>query len=193
MLASWRASVLVWKPTCMAVRVNVRRGTQIKVPKCAFVFEPARPKNPHDAKKTGSETNAHGGTWEICCCRLRVSHHLPLLFWLKILLTNLLSHPSLSRLCAPPLPPRSMLSSTVDKSEKTSGGGFSSSSNNDENSSSPGSGNTGKPAPTRATSCPPHPPPHSPPLLPQAAPAPPRPSPARRTPPSRARSASPGP
>lgn len=36
-----------------------------------------------------------------------------------------------------------MLSSTVDKSEKTSGGGFSSSSNNDENSSSPGSGNTG--------------------------------------------------
>uniref|UniRef100_A0A674MM32 MAP/microtubule affinity-regulating kinase 3 n=1 Tax=Takifugu rubripes TaxID=31033 RepID=A0A674MM32_TAKRU len=41
---------------------------------------------------------------------------------------------------------RSMLSSTVDKSEKTSGGGFSSSSNNDENSSSPGSGNTGESA-----------------------------------------------
>uniref|UniRef100_A0A674PC46 MAP/microtubule affinity-regulating kinase 3 n=1 Tax=Takifugu rubripes TaxID=31033 RepID=A0A674PC46_TAKRU len=40
---------------------------------------------------------------------------------------------------------RSMLSSTVDKSEKTSGGGFSSSSNNDENSSSPGSGGTGTP------------------------------------------------
>ncbi|XP_039677769.1 serine/threonine-protein kinase MARK2 [Perca fluviatilis] len=43
------------------------------------------------------------------------------------------SHPS----------PRSMLSSTVDKSEKTSGGVLSSSSNNDENNSSPGSGNTG--------------------------------------------------
>ncbi|XP_061922019.1 serine/threonine-protein kinase MARK2 isoform X12 [Entelurus aequoreus] len=38
---------------------------------------------------------------------------------------------------------RSMLSSTVDKSEKTSGGVLSSSSNNDENNSSPGSGNTG--------------------------------------------------
>ncbi|XP_030578428.1 serine/threonine-protein kinase MARK2 isoform X7 [Archocentrus centrarchus] len=37
---------------------------------------------------------------------------------------------------------RSVLSSTVDKSEKTSGG-LSSSSNNDENNSSPGSGNTG--------------------------------------------------
>lgn len=35
-----------------------------------------------------------------------------------------------------------MLTSTVDKSEKTSGG-LSSSSNNDENNSSPGSGNTG--------------------------------------------------
>ncbi|XP_020499315.1 serine/threonine-protein kinase MARK2 isoform X7 [Labrus bergylta] len=40
-------------------------------------------------------------------------------------------------------PRRSMLSSTVDKSEKTSGGVLSSSSNNDENNSSPGSGNTG--------------------------------------------------
>ncbi|KAM6909303.1 serine/threonine-protein kinase MARK2 isoform 5-T5 [Xenentodon cancila] len=40
-------------------------------------------------------------------------------------------------------PRRSVLSSTVDKSEKTSGGVFSSSSNNDENNSSPGSGNTG--------------------------------------------------
>ncbi|XP_033992541.1 serine/threonine-protein kinase MARK2 isoform X6 [Trematomus bernacchii] len=39
-------------------------------------------------------------------------------------------------------PRRSMLSSTVDKSEKTSGGVLSSS-NNDENNSSPGSGNTG--------------------------------------------------
>ncbi|XP_074480508.1 serine/threonine-protein kinase MARK2 isoform X7 [Sebastes fasciatus] len=38
---------------------------------------------------------------------------------------------------------RSMLSSTVDKSEKTSGGVLSSSTNNDENNSSPGSGNTG--------------------------------------------------
>ncbi|XP_061565433.1 serine/threonine-protein kinase MARK2 isoform X11 [Cololabis saira] len=38
---------------------------------------------------------------------------------------------------------RSVLSSTVEKSEKTSGGVFSSSSNNDENNSSPGSGNTG--------------------------------------------------
>ncbi|CAJ1086417.1 serine/threonine-protein kinase MARK2 isoform X2 [Xyrichtys novacula] len=38
---------------------------------------------------------------------------------------------------------RSMLSSAVDKSEKTSGGVLSSSSNNDENNSSPGSGNTG--------------------------------------------------
>ncbi|XP_053714317.1 serine/threonine-protein kinase MARK2 isoform X5 [Synchiropus splendidus] len=38
-------------------------------------------------------------------------------------------------------PRRSMLSSTVDKSEKTSGGVLSS--NNDENNSSPGSGNTG--------------------------------------------------
>ncbi|XP_026168776.1 serine/threonine-protein kinase MARK2 isoform X9 [Mastacembelus armatus] len=38
---------------------------------------------------------------------------------------------------------RSMLTSTVDKSEKTSGGVLSSSSNNDENNSSPGSGNTG--------------------------------------------------
>ncbi|XP_061664384.1 serine/threonine-protein kinase MARK2 isoform X3 [Syngnathoides biaculeatus] len=38
---------------------------------------------------------------------------------------------------------RSMLSSTADKSEKTSGGVLSSSSNNDENNSSPGSGNTG--------------------------------------------------
>ncbi|XP_034412597.1 serine/threonine-protein kinase MARK2 isoform X9 [Cyclopterus lumpus] len=38
---------------------------------------------------------------------------------------------------------RSMLSSTVDKSEKTSGGVLSSSSNNDENNSSPGSVNTG--------------------------------------------------
>ncbi|KAM6909305.1 serine/threonine-protein kinase MARK2 isoform 7-T7 [Xenentodon cancila] len=38
---------------------------------------------------------------------------------------------------------KSVLSSTVDKSEKTSGGVFSSSSNNDENNSSPGSGNTG--------------------------------------------------
>ncbi|XP_074518158.1 serine/threonine-protein kinase MARK2 isoform X7 [Halichoeres trimaculatus] len=38
---------------------------------------------------------------------------------------------------------RSMLSSTVDKSEKTSGGVLSPSSNNDENNSSPGSGNTG--------------------------------------------------
>uniref|UniRef100_A0A3Q1K1Q3 MAP/microtubule affinity-regulating kinase 3 n=1 Tax=Anabas testudineus TaxID=64144 RepID=A0A3Q1K1Q3_ANATE len=38
---------------------------------------------------------------------------------------------------------RSMLSSTVDKTEKTSGGVLSSSSNNDENNSSPGSGNTG--------------------------------------------------
>uniref|UniRef100_A0A3Q0QUZ4 non-specific serine/threonine protein kinase n=1 Tax=Amphilophus citrinellus TaxID=61819 RepID=A0A3Q0QUZ4_AMPCI len=37
---------------------------------------------------------------------------------------------------------KSVLSSTVDKSEKTSGG-LSSSSNNDENNSSPGSGNTG--------------------------------------------------
>ncbi|XP_054457793.1 serine/threonine-protein kinase MARK2 isoform X4 [Anoplopoma fimbria] len=40
-------------------------------------------------------------------------------------------------------PRRSMLSSTVDKSEKTSGGVLSSSSNNDENNSSPGSVNTG--------------------------------------------------
>ncbi|XP_051800156.1 serine/threonine-protein kinase MARK2 isoform X5 [Acanthochromis polyacanthus] len=40
-------------------------------------------------------------------------------------------------------PRRSVLSSTVDKSEKTSGGVLSSSSNNDENNSSPGSGNTG--------------------------------------------------
>ncbi|XP_061664387.1 serine/threonine-protein kinase MARK2 isoform X6 [Syngnathoides biaculeatus] len=40
-------------------------------------------------------------------------------------------------------PRRSMLSSTADKSEKTSGGVLSSSSNNDENNSSPGSGNTG--------------------------------------------------
>uniref|UniRef100_A0A669DH08 MAP/microtubule affinity-regulating kinase 3 n=1 Tax=Oreochromis niloticus TaxID=8128 RepID=A0A669DH08_ORENI len=39
-------------------------------------------------------------------------------------------------------PRRSVLTSTVDKSEKTSGG-LSSSSNNDENNSSPGSGNTG--------------------------------------------------
>uniref|UniRef100_A0A3P9MVJ3 MAP/microtubule affinity-regulating kinase 3 n=1 Tax=Poecilia reticulata TaxID=8081 RepID=A0A3P9MVJ3_POERE len=39
-------------------------------------------------------------------------------------------------------PRRSVLSSTVDKSEKTSGGVLSSS-NNDENNSSPGSGNTG--------------------------------------------------
>ncbi|XP_061565429.1 serine/threonine-protein kinase MARK2 isoform X8 [Cololabis saira] len=38
---------------------------------------------------------------------------------------------------------KSVLSSTVEKSEKTSGGVFSSSSNNDENNSSPGSGNTG--------------------------------------------------
>ncbi|XP_053271768.1 serine/threonine-protein kinase MARK2 isoform X3 [Pleuronectes platessa] len=38
---------------------------------------------------------------------------------------------------------RSMLSSTVDKSEKTSGGVLSPSTNNDENNSSPGSGNTG--------------------------------------------------
>ncbi|KAM9424937.1 serine/threonine-protein kinase MARK2 isoform 7-T7 [Pholidichthys leucotaenia] len=38
---------------------------------------------------------------------------------------------------------RSVLSSTVDKSEKMSGGVLSSSSNNDENNSSPGSGNTG--------------------------------------------------
>ncbi|XP_068443890.1 serine/threonine-protein kinase MARK2 isoform X2 [Clinocottus analis] len=38
---------------------------------------------------------------------------------------------------------RSMLSSTVDKSEKTSGGVLSSSTNNDENNSSPGSVNTG--------------------------------------------------
>ncbi|XP_043952740.1 serine/threonine-protein kinase MARK2 isoform X10 [Gambusia affinis] len=38
---------------------------------------------------------------------------------------------------------KSVLSSTVDKSEKTSGGVLSSSSNNDENNSSPGSGNTG--------------------------------------------------
>ncbi|XP_023202310.1 serine/threonine-protein kinase MARK2 isoform X7 [Xiphophorus maculatus] len=38
---------------------------------------------------------------------------------------------------------RSVLTSTVDKSEKTSGGVLSSSSNNDENNSSPGSGNTG--------------------------------------------------
>ncbi|XP_019713773.1 serine/threonine-protein kinase MARK2-like [Hippocampus comes] len=38
---------------------------------------------------------------------------------------------------------RSMLSSNVDKSDKTSGGVLSSSSNNDENNSSPGSGNTG--------------------------------------------------
>lgn len=53
-----------------------------------------------------------------------------------------------------------MLSSTVDKSEKTSGGGFSSSSNNDENSSSPGSGNTGKSARTHVTSCPPSLPTH---------------------------------
>ncbi|CAJ1086415.1 serine/threonine-protein kinase MARK2 isoform X1 [Xyrichtys novacula] len=40
---------------------------------------------------------------------------------------------------------RSMLSSAVDKSEKTSGGVLSSSSNNDENNSSPGSGGTGTP------------------------------------------------
>ncbi|XP_013874508.1 serine/threonine-protein kinase MARK2 isoform X6 [Austrofundulus limnaeus] len=40
-------------------------------------------------------------------------------------------------------PRRSVLSSAVDKSEKTSGGVLSSSSNNDENNSSPGSGNTG--------------------------------------------------
>ncbi|XP_068443891.1 serine/threonine-protein kinase MARK2 isoform X3 [Clinocottus analis] len=40
-------------------------------------------------------------------------------------------------------PRRSMLSSTVDKSEKTSGGVLSSSTNNDENNSSPGSVNTG--------------------------------------------------
>ncbi|XP_053271775.1 serine/threonine-protein kinase MARK2 isoform X10 [Pleuronectes platessa] len=40
-------------------------------------------------------------------------------------------------------PRRSMLSSTVDKSEKTSGGVLSPSTNNDENNSSPGSGNTG--------------------------------------------------
>nr|XP_015802054.2 serine/threonine-protein kinase MARK2 isoform X3 [Nothobranchius furzeri] len=38
---------------------------------------------------------------------------------------------------------RSVLSSAVDKSEKTSGGFLSSSSNNDANNSSPGSGNTG--------------------------------------------------
>uniref|UniRef100_A0A1A8QTP5 MAP/microtubule affinity-regulating kinase 3 n=2 Tax=Nothobranchius TaxID=28779 RepID=A0A1A8QTP5_9TELE len=38
---------------------------------------------------------------------------------------------------------KSVLSSTVDKSEKTSGGVLSSSSNNDANNSSPGSGNTG--------------------------------------------------
>uniref|UniRef100_A0A3B5QAP0 MAP/microtubule affinity-regulating kinase 3 n=1 Tax=Xiphophorus maculatus TaxID=8083 RepID=A0A3B5QAP0_XIPMA len=38
---------------------------------------------------------------------------------------------------------KSVLTSTVDKSEKTSGGVLSSSSNNDENNSSPGSGNTG--------------------------------------------------
>ncbi|XP_078792184.1 serine/threonine-protein kinase MARK2 isoform X23 [Oryzias latipes] len=38
---------------------------------------------------------------------------------------------------------KSVLTSTVNKSEKTSAGGFSSSSNNDENNSSPGSGNTG--------------------------------------------------
>ncbi|XP_041841325.1 serine/threonine-protein kinase MARK2 isoform X9 [Melanotaenia boesemani] len=38
---------------------------------------------------------------------------------------------------------RSVLTSTVDKTEKTSGGVLSSSSNNDENNSSPGSGNTG--------------------------------------------------
>ncbi|KAM9717729.1 serine/threonine-protein kinase MARK2 isoform 9-T9 [Menidia menidia] len=38
---------------------------------------------------------------------------------------------------------KSVLSSAVDKSEKTSGGVLSSSSNNDENNSSPGSGNTG--------------------------------------------------
>lgn len=43
----------------------------------------------------------------------------------------------------PPIAPhRPVLTSTVDKSEKTSGG-LSSSSNNDENNSSPGSGNTG--------------------------------------------------
>uniref|UniRef100_A0A1A8BEF0 MAP/microtubule affinity-regulating kinase 3 n=2 Tax=Nothobranchius kadleci TaxID=1051664 RepID=A0A1A8BEF0_NOTKA len=40
-------------------------------------------------------------------------------------------------------PRRSVLSSAVDKSEKTSGGVLSSSSNNDANNSSPGSGNTG--------------------------------------------------
>uniref|UniRef100_A0A8D3B4X6 non-specific serine/threonine protein kinase n=1 Tax=Scophthalmus maximus TaxID=52904 RepID=A0A8D3B4X6_SCOMX len=40
---------------------------------------------------------------------------------------------------------RSMLSSTVDKSEKTSGGVLSTSTNNDENNSSPGSGGTGTP------------------------------------------------
>lgn len=75
-------------------------------------------------------------------------------------LTNLLSHPFLcSRASSSPLPsPRSMLSSTVDKSEKTSGGGFSSSSNNDENSSSPGSGNTGTSAHTPVTSWLPPPP-----------------------------------
>ncbi|XP_041841324.1 serine/threonine-protein kinase MARK2 isoform X8 [Melanotaenia boesemani] len=38
---------------------------------------------------------------------------------------------------------KSVLTSTVDKTEKTSGGVLSSSSNNDENNSSPGSGNTG--------------------------------------------------
>ncbi|XP_053271776.1 serine/threonine-protein kinase MARK2 isoform X11 [Pleuronectes platessa] len=42
-------------------------------------------------------------------------------------------------------PRRSMLSSTVDKSEKTSGGVLSPSTNNDENNSSPGSGGTGTP------------------------------------------------
>lgn len=64
-------------------------------------------------------------------CSLFICPFFPLLF-VFLCLSPPPSHPS----------HRSMLSSTVDKSEKTSGV-LSSSSNNDENNSSPGSGNTG--------------------------------------------------
>lgn len=72
-------------------------------------------------------------------------------FTLLLIFSSLISfHPHLSLsilsfiVPSPITPYRSVLSSTVDKSEKTSGGVLSSSSNNDENNSSPGSGNTGK-------------------------------------------------
>lgn len=73
-------------------------------------------------------------------CKILLDSHTILLF---CLCSPLIPHP------LPPDPPvlvdlsRSVLTSTVNKSEKTSAGGFSSSSNNDENNSSPGSGNTG--------------------------------------------------